>query len=166
MYERNCILLEIYENALKEFKESAYHPHPANLLAMLLLAEKDKFEPLRCCEGVFYKKYKHIINDKIDKVISDFNMSNEEIEAFIEVNGASTGDFEFDKIWYVFAEGFGVMHGEMMYRPYETDYQMYSYINKIPDKSKWYKMTENGLEVYPSNSKNKILHKNNVITKQ
>ncbi len=53
MYENDNIFLEMYENALEEFKKSGYHPHPANLLSMLLLTEKDKFEILRVCEGVF-----------------------------------------------------------------------------------------------------------------
>ena len=156
MIESNNILLEIYENALNEFKESGYHPHPANLLSMLLLSEKDKFEPIRTSEGVFYEKYKDEINDKISKVIDDFKISDEEIEAFVEKEGVLVSDFESDKIWFVFAEGFGVMHGEMIYRPNKTAYQMYSCMN---NKSKWYKMTENGLEEYQIENKNKVLTK-------
>lgn len=38
------------------------------------------------------------------------------------------------------------MHGEMMYRPNKTGYQMYSCMD---NKSKWYRMTEYGLEEYP-----------------
>lgn len=55
MPENDNILLEMYENALEEFKQSGYHPHPANLLLMLLLTEKDKFEALRVSEGVFIR---------------------------------------------------------------------------------------------------------------
>lgn len=158
MYEDDNILLEMYENALEEFKKSGYHPHPANLLSMLLLAEKDKFEILRVCEGVFYRKYQSEIDSKISKVIEDFEISKQEIEAFIEAKGILVSDFESDKIWFVFADGFGIMHGEMMYRPNKTGYQMYSCMD---NKSKWYRMTEYGLEEYPRKKKNKVLDKDN-----
>lgn len=156
MYDTDNILLEIYDNALEEFRQSGYHPHPANLLSMLLLAEKKKFEPLRVAEGVFYKRYKDEIDSKISKVIEDFKISKREIKSFIEASGVLVGDFESDKIWFVFADGFGIMHGEMMYRPDQTDYQMYSHMD---NKSKWYKMTEHGLEEYSKNSENKVLKK-------
>lgn len=150
------VLLEIYENALEEFKKSGYHPHPANLLAMLLLSEKDKFEPLQVSEGEFYQEYKSEIDSKIEKVIKDFRISKQEIKAFIEANGILVTDFETDKIWFAFADGFGIMHGEMMYRPNQTDYQMYSCMD---NKSKWYKMTKYGLEEYSPKNKNRILTK-------
>ena len=35
----NSVLTEIYNNYLEEFRKSGYHPHPANLLAMLLFPE-------------------------------------------------------------------------------------------------------------------------------
>ena len=158
MLENDNILLEMYENALEEFKQSGYHPHPANLLSMLLLTEKDKFEALRVSEGVFYKKYKSEIDRKISKVIDDFEISQQEIEAFIEAEGVLVDDFESDKIWFVFADGFGIMHGEMMYRPSQTDSQMYCCMD---NKSKWYRMTEYGLDEYSVKDKNKVLNKNN-----
>lgn len=141
----NNILTKMYNNYLEKYKETGYHPHPANLLALLLLPEKDNYEPLKVCEGVFYKSYKEKIDEKISKVIEDFNITQEEIIAFIEAKGILTDDdtYEKDKIWFVFAPGFGIMHGEMMYRPAETDYQIYELMD---NKKKLYKMTEEGLE--------------------
>ncbi len=150
-------LLEIYQNSLNEFNKSGYHPHPANLLSMLLLSEKDRFKPLSVSEGEFYKKYKYVIDDKIAKVIADFRMSKEEIVAFIEKQGIVVDDFESDKIWFVFAQGFGVMHGEMMYRSYQTAYQMYICMD---NKSRWYRMTEGGLE--ERLPKSKVLNTRNI----
>lgn len=149
-------LLEMYERYLIKFKNSGYHPHPANLLAMLLLTEKDNFEPLKVCEGEFYKQYKQEIDNKIAKVIEDFNISNEEILSFIELNGIATDNnaFEEDKIWFVFADGFGIMHGEMMYRPNQEAYQIY---NCMDNKFMLYKMTENGLDQYSYKEKIKSL---------
>lgn len=141
----NSILLEIYQNCLINFQKNGWHPHPANLLAMLLLTEKENYKSLKVCEGVFYETYKNEINAKIEKVMGDFNISHEEIKMFIEMQNIMTDDesFESDKIWFVFADGFGIMHGEMMYRPNQTDYQMYSCMD---NKSKLYKMTADGLE--------------------
>lgn len=145
------ILLQRYATALEKFKRTGYHPHPANLLAMLLLPEKDHFEPLMVCEGVFYKEYKQEIDNKIAKVEEDFKITKQEIIAFIEKKGivADPDNLEEDKIWFVFHEGFGMMHGEMMYRPDQSDYQIYNYMN---NKSKWYKMTDDGLREYPPSS--------------
>ena len=42
MDENFSDLLELYNNSLEEFKQDGCHPHPANLLAMLLLTEKDR----------------------------------------------------------------------------------------------------------------------------
>ena len=72
MDENFSDLLEFYNNSLEEFKQDGYHPHPANLLAMLLLPEKDRFAPLRVSEVVFYETYKAEIDSKISKVIYDF----------------------------------------------------------------------------------------------
>ena len=121
--EENSILLEMYENYLLYFKKSGYHPHPANLLAMLILPEKEKYEPLR---------------------VKDFNISDEEIKLFIETRDIITDSesFEHDLIWFVFSHGFGIMHGEMMYRPNQTDYEMYS---AMDNKSKLYKMNNSVL---------------------
>lgn len=153
-------LLEKYDKALEEFKQTGYHLHPANLLAMLLLSEKDTFEPLLVCEGEFYKRYKNKIDIKINKVISDFKISREEILAFIEQKGIISEDFEEDKIWFVFAEGFGNMHGEMMYRPNQTAYQIYNYMD---NKLKLYRMTECGLEEKRINKGQKVLYKNSIL---
>ena len=103
------------------------------------------FEPLKVCEGEFYKAYKEQIDIKINQVINDFKISNEEIKSFVELNGVSSEGEEYDKIWFVFYEGFGTMHGEIMYRPNQTDFEIY---NLIDHKSNMYKMTENGIEEY------------------
>ena len=76
----NSILLEIYQNYLRDFQKNRCHRHPANLLVMLILLEKDNYKHLKFCEGVFYDTYKNEINVKIKKVIEDFNISHEEIE--------------------------------------------------------------------------------------
>lgn len=160
-YEESNNLLEMYDAALKEYQTRGYHPHPANLLAMLLLPEKDKFEPLRDSEGKFYEYYKEEINSKIEKIITDFEISYWEIISFIERKGIYTpfDSFEHNKIWYVFAEGFGTMHWGIMYHPDQTDYQLY---HTMDNKSMWYKMTPDGLEKYSTKRKNKKVKKKEI----
>lgn len=51
MSNKVSILTKLYEFYLDEFKKSGHHPHPASLLAMLILPEKNLFEPLKVCEG-------------------------------------------------------------------------------------------------------------------
>ncbi|MBE6159121.1 MAG: hypothetical protein E7159_04790 [Firmicutes bacterium] len=145
MSSRVSVLKKLYELYLYEYKSCGCHPHPANLLAMLLLPEKDKFEPLMVSEGEFYQAYNEQIDSKIKKVVNDFNITNEEIIAFLELKGFCCEDVEYDKVWDVFYDGFGIMHGELMYRPGESDYEMY---NLMDNKFNMYKMTENGLEEY------------------
>lgn len=145
MSNKVSVLTKLYEFYLDEFKNSGYHPHPANLLAMLILPEKNLFEPLKVCEGEFYKVYKEQIDIKINQVINDFKISSEEIKSFVELNGVYSEDEEYDKIWFVFYEGFGTMHGEIMYRPNQTDFEIY---NLMDHKSNMYKMTENGIAEY------------------
>lgn len=155
MEEKEETLLKMYSDYLEEFKRSGYHPHPANLLAMQLLPEKAKFEALRLDEGEFYEHYKEEFNSKIAQVTSDFNLDKREIIAFIESAGIfpTEARYEEEKIWFVFAEGFGIMHGEMMYRPQETSIEMY---NCLDNKSKLYKMTDEGLLEYHHQKRGKM----------
>lgn len=119
-------LKELYNLKLLDYKNNGVKEHPANLLAMLLLSERDKFEPIAVSEKEFYSTYKKEIDTKIEKVVKDFEITNEEIAKYIEDNGVSTGDFEYDKIWFVFCEGFGAMHWGLMYRPEKSPEEIYS----------------------------------------
>lgn len=110
-------LIELYNLKLLKYKINGEKERPAKLLAMLLLPEKDKYEPLMICEGEFYNKYKKEIDLKIKKVINDFEISKEEIIKYIEDKDIVCEDFEHDKVWYVFSEGFGAMHWSLMYHP-------------------------------------------------
>lgn len=147
--ENKSGLMEMYNYYQTVFKESGCHPHPANLLAMLLLKEKDKFEPLKVSEGVFYRTYQELIDSNISKVLVDFQMEKEEMKNFIEENGVLSTEesFEHDKIWYVFADGFGILHGELMYHPRKSSFQIYQCMN---NQTTLYK---DGVKIYPIQAK-------------
>ena len=56
--ERKIMKLEdLYEHYRKEFNRTAIHPHPAELLSMILLPEKDKYPAKSGVSGEFYKYY-------------------------------------------------------------------------------------------------------------
>ena len=120
-------LQEIYHNYLKEFKETGQRPYPDRLLALLLLPEKNNYKPLRVAEGKFYQIYKKEIDIKINQVINDFAITKEDIIGYIEAKGILPQEdrYEEEKLWFVFAEGFGVMHGSIMYESEQTPEEAY-----------------------------------------
>lgn len=123
----------LYHACLNHYIVTGEREHPSHLLAMLLLQEKENYKPLKISEGKFYEVYKKQIDKKIEQVIKDFQMTKEDIIEYIEADGVSSNDYEHDKIWFVFCEGFGVMHGEMMYRPNQTAEEMYFSTYELPE---------------------------------
>ena len=123
----------LYHACLNNYIVTGKREHPSHLLAMLLLPEKDKFEPLRVSEGNFYEYYKEQIDNKINQIMKDFQMYEEDIIEYVEEKGVCCDDYENDKIWFVFAEGFGVLHGEIMYRPNQTPEEMYFRCFELPE---------------------------------
>ena len=119
-------LTELYNLKLEIYKETGIKEHPSKLLAMLLLPEMDKYEPLNSGEGLFYRIYKKEIDKKINKVENDFNITKAEIISYIEETIISEEkNYNDDKIWFVFNEGFGAMHWGLMYRKNNTPEQTY-----------------------------------------
>ncbi len=119
-------LNELYKKRLLEYKETGKREKPDRLLAMLITPEKDNYEPLMVCEGEFYKAYKSEIDAKIAQVMEDFELTDEDIKEYIEEKGVSSDNFEHDKIWFVFCEGFGAMHWALMYHPDKTPEEIYA----------------------------------------
>lgn len=119
-------LKELYNYKLALYKQEGIREELDRLLALLLLSEKDNYEPLKVAEGVFYEKYKNEIDEKIKKVETDFELTKEDIIKYIEAEGMIVSNYEDNKIWYVFAEGFGSMHWGNMYRKDSTAEEIYS----------------------------------------
>ena len=57
LYRYQKPLQEIYNEYLEKYQKKGSIPYPDRLLALLLLQEKDKHEPLKVCEGEFYNFY-------------------------------------------------------------------------------------------------------------
>lgn len=125
-------LNELYKTCLEHYILTGQREHPSHLLAMLLLEEKENYKPLMVSEGEFYDHYKKQIDEKINQVIKDFKLTKEDIIQYIEENGVFYDDYEEEKIWFVFCDGFGAMHGEMMYRPNQTPEEMYARHFELP----------------------------------
>ena len=118
-------LLELYNLKLDQFKRTGIKEKPWKLLAMLLLSKKNSFEALRNSQGEFYKKYKTLIDPEIDKVEKDFELTREEIIEHIEKT-VVCDDYEDQRIWFVFADGFGVLNWGLLYRSDKTPEEIYS----------------------------------------
>lgn len=120
-------LKNIYNGYVKKYQQSGVKPYPDRLLALLLLPEKDRYLPLRVTEGKFYQYYQKEIDAKIKQIENDFDITKEDMIRYIEEKGICYQEevYEEDKIWFVYAEGFGVMHGSLMYEPDATPEQVY-----------------------------------------
>lgn len=118
-------LLELYKLKLYEYKKTGLKERPCKLLAMLLLSEKDKYEPLKNSQGEFYKKYKTQIDIQIAKVERDFNFTFEDIVEDIEKT-VVCDNYEEQKIWFVFEDGFGALNWGLKYRDGKTAEEIYA----------------------------------------
>jgi hypothetical protein len=120
------LLKELYDLKLMDYKLNGKKEKPDKLLAMLLLQEKDKYEPLMISEGEFYQHYKDEIDKKIVQVEKDFDLDEKEIIKLIEEKGFFCDDYVHDKIWFVFCEGFGAMYWGLMYKKENTPEEIYA----------------------------------------
>jgi hypothetical protein len=120
------LLKELYDLKLIDYKLNGKKESPDKLLAMLLLPERDNYEPLMVSEGEFYKRYQVEIDKKIVQVENDFNFTKDEIIQIIEDKGIYCTEYEHDKIWFVFCEGFGSMHWGLMYHKDKMPEEIYS----------------------------------------
>lgn len=134
-------LTELYNLKLNEYRETGVRERPWKLLAMLLLSEKDNYEPLRNSQGEFYKKYKDSIDEKIKKVERDFNFVYEDIVKFIETT-VDCDNYEEQRIWFVFAEGFGALNWGLLYHEDKTGEEIYSKYFDSDDLKKQYDIEE------------------------
>jgi len=116
---------ELYDYKLKKYKENGIRENLDRLLLLLMLNEKDKYEPFTCCSGEFYERYKEEINKNIAKIESDFDVTRELLEELIEEKGILIDDFECDKIWFVYPEGFGGLQWGIIYQKDKTPEELY-----------------------------------------
>jgi hypothetical protein len=110
-------LMELYNLYLQKYQKTGLREKPDKLLAMLLLSEKDKYQGLTVGESAFYNTYQTEIDQQIAKVEKDFNITPKDINHYIKAKELNSIDPYYDKVWNVFAEGFGALHWSQMYYP-------------------------------------------------
>ena len=121
-------LQEIYNDYLENFYKTGIRPHPDRLLALLLLQDKDNYKPRRLNSKEFYENNQIEITKKINKVITDFEYTKQDIMNYIDLTDII--DYEEAKIWYVFKEGFESLRWGILYREGSTPEEIYSsYLN-------------------------------------
>ncbi len=127
-YEQETYTLrQLYELKFMEYQLTGKKEAPDQLLAMLLLAEKNNFGPLKDSTGEFYKKYKKEIDKQITRVENDFDFTPLEIGKMIEDKGIYSEDYAYDKLWFVFSEGFGAVQWGQLYHASATPEEIYSH---------------------------------------
>ena len=136
-------LLDLYNLKLNEYKKTGVRERPWKLLAMLLLTRKDEFTPLNTSEGEFYKRYKEEIDKEISRVERDFNFTHEDLVEYIE-KLVVCDNFEEQKIWFVFEDGFGVLEWGLMYMQDKSAEEIYSEYYDNDDLKKNYDIEEMG----------------------
>ncbi len=137
-------LLELYKLKLYEYEKTGLREKPWKLLAMLLLSEKDKYEPLEKSQGEFYKKYKTQIDLQIAKVEKDFNFTLEDIIEYIEKT-VGCGNYEEDRIWFVFADGFGALDWGLKYKQSKTAEEIYAEYYDDDELKKYYDIEQKSI---------------------
>ena len=72
---KTTLLGERYSRYVSQYRETFKHPHPAELLTLLLIDSRGEFS----CLKPYSEGYLSLINNKIEKVMRDFFISSEEI---------------------------------------------------------------------------------------
>ena len=123
-------LQTLYDQYLEQYKltKERNHPHPSELLALLLLQDKDEYSVDKIPIGSFYKVYKTPIDAKIAKVISDFELTEDEIKSYaIGLDTRLKVSDEQIKIKYVFFYGYDALNAGLCRNPNESPERMYNY---------------------------------------
>jgi len=137
-------LMELYNLKLNEYKETGLRERPWKLLSMLLLSEMNKYESFGNSRGDFYEKYKEEIDKKISKVELDFNFSKKDLIKIIEET-ITCVNYEEQKIWFVFEDGFGALSWGLQYKPSKTAEEIYSEYYDTDDLKKQYNLEEKAI---------------------
>lgn len=137
-------LLELYNLKLHEYKTTSVRERPWKLLAILLLAEIDKYESFGISQGDFYEKYKTQIDEKITKIEKDFKFTKEDIIKYIEELKICS-DYESDKLWFIFGEGLNSLTWGLQYKKEKTPEELYSEYFESNDLSKHYNLEETAI---------------------
>ena len=130
-------LTQLYKLKLYEYKETGLRERPEKLLAMLMLPEKDKYTVINLSLGDFYQMHQKEIDEKIKKIENDFNFTKEDITKIIE-NKAVCYNYEKQKIWFAYCDGFRVVYQSNISRKNNNPEEIYSgyfYDNQLKEQN-------------------------------
>lgn len=110
---------EIYRQYVNKFNRTGEHPHPSELLALLLLQDKDNYDVAAVpIDKDFIEYYREQINEKIEQVTVDFWITKEEILSYLGVDSNTRiddADYEHLKFVEVFRDGVEVLERALSY---------------------------------------------------
>ena len=120
---------DLYDAYKRYYEETGRKEHPAMLLALFLFSKGYNFDRMiGYVEGKFYKKHKEIIDEAIQQVENDFHFTIDEYAKIVlkSFNDFDESNYEQEKIWSCYAEGFGCVHWGLMYHNDENIEDIYS----------------------------------------
>ena len=120
------LLQELYLQKKKNYMEKSEKNEYVNLLAILLLMNRDKFMPLPISSQKFYEFYRKEIQDYISFLEKDFNITDLDMMCYLLNKGIYVEDLEEDKIEYCYAEAVEVLHWAVMYVKNLTAEEIYT----------------------------------------
>lgn len=130
-------LNELYNLKLLEYKVTGNVDDINKLLAIRLFNERENFEPLICDDKRFYETYKKEIDKNIEKIMSDFEITDEKLTEYIKNRySVEIKDYENNKILYAFFGGICTLHNAILCHSDKTNEQLFFEIYK-EDLSKY-----------------------------
>lgn len=108
-------LRDFYTKKLTDYKQTNNVDSYSKLLSILLLNEINRFNNPRCSSQAFYTRYKNVINEKINKIEQDFNITDEDYLKYFNSIGVEVRDINKAKIKYIYEESIIVLQWAMIF---------------------------------------------------
>ena len=108
-------LKEFYNKKVNDYKQTNTVDSYSKLLSILLLSEINRFNNPRCSNITFYSRNKEIINEKINKIERDFNITDEDYLNYFNSIGVGVRDIDKAKIKYIYEESIIVLQWALIF---------------------------------------------------
>ena len=91
---------------VNDYKNNGVVDNYAKLLSILLLSEINRYKNYRCNNIKFYGKYKNEIDETINRLEKDFNITDEDYINYLNNQGIEVYNVDKAKIKFIYEENF------------------------------------------------------------